>query len=920
VLRERFPFRQSLRFRLSILVGFSILLVVMVTAVVSAWHNFDREIDNHRALLEGAGSVYVAALSDSVAARDRQAALSSLRGVRHLPNVRQTDIVLVDGQTFAQLGSGAMLVRQSGDPDSMSRSQVWSARFLRFEFPIVRGGKTIATLGMLSDISVMRRAVIDSLLFTGATAFIAILFGVSIAQALIARMTRPLRQLTAQMSRFGMDGNADLPRISGGQDETGILANAFNDMITGIRDRDLRIARHMETLEETVEVRTRDLRLARDESQAANAAKSDFLATMSHEIRTPMNGMLVMAEMLSSADLSSRHRRYADIICRSGKGLLTIINDILDLSKIESGNLLLESIPVSPETLAIDVVSLFSEKARESQLELSAYVSPRVPELLMGDPTRLNQIMTNLVNNALKFTETGGVLICLDSHQSDVSGMVRLIVEVEDTGIGIPEDRIDSIFDSFSQADQTTTRQYGGTGLGLSVCRKLVTAMGGQIFVNSKPGEGSTFRVEIDTPVATAAPETKSYPLRISVCMPVGIEHRALSSMLVDFGCELNNQDPDLVIGKSAFIAAGQASPLVPSIVLSDIGDMCVDDLLRGGIAADCLTAPHSRADLASLLECAATNTFRGAAALRSEREHGAKETFDGLRVLAADDNAVNREVLSEALGLLKVDAVFVDNGAEAVRQVAGDHFDLVFMDGSMPVMDGIEAVKLIRSAEHSTGKQRTPIVALTAQVAGYDSGAWHAAGVDGYITKPFSLEQLSQAISAACGAKLQHAAPQDSDPSSQVHLLDQVAISTLESLGNRSGRDVRGRVWSMFKEQVMPGLDGLESLAQSGSGQEISRKAHALKSMALNAGAGRLAILLGDIERAATNVAPAETYESVKDARRALTETVTAMQEYEHTKGRTNSDGCDVSEQNESDDDQYRTVTGMLRGGVGVS
>jgi two-component system, NarL family, sensor histidine kinase BarA len=869
----------SLRFRMSLLVASVIFAVVMITAALNAWRGFGREIDNYRALLAGAGSAYVAALADPVDVHNQSAALASLRGVRDLPNVLQTDIKLADGSPFVQIGSGAILLRESGDPAAMTRSQIWSARYLRFELPIVKGGETVGTLGLLSDVSEMKQAVRQQLLITAMTALFAILIGIAIAQVMIARMTRPLSVLTRVMGSFAGDGAAALPDLPVGKDETGVLASAFNDMIASIRERDQRLALHLETLEETVENRTLDLRLARDEAEAANAAKSAFLATVSHEIRTPMNGMLVMAEMLSAADLSHRHRRYADIILRSGTGLLTIINDILDLSKIEAGHLDLESIPLSPEALAIDAASLFWEKAREGRLELAAQVSPRVPGLLLGDPTRLNQIITNLVNNALKFTQSGGVLIRLDALPCDQADTVTLVIEVEDTGIGIPADRIDHIFESFSQADQTTTRRFGGTGLGLSVCQKLVTAMGGNLSVTSEVGRGSVFRVDVAMPVETMPAGEIMAPLRVILDLPQGVEKRALGQALSDFGCIITDDSPDFIVGKSSTIARSQKASPAPRIVLTDIGDTLADEVLRDGRAADCLTNPYSRADLSALLRRIATGTLRGIDALYSVPGTAKVRSFAGCRVLAADDNAVNREVLREALSTLKIEAVFVEDGAEAVRRAAEEHFDLVFMDGSMPVMDGLEATRQIRAAEARLGKPRLPVIALTAQMAGQDTDTWTGAGADGRVTKPFSLDHLTAAIAIAyCGPMQENSAVPQVQPD-ETPLLNETTIATLDALGQKSGRDVRAKVWNMFIERSPIERDALSEMMESGTLATISRKAHAFSSMALSAGAGRLADLLASVDSlAASEAERKDIAQMASKAAVTLEETLAAM------------------------------------------
>lgn len=845
---SRLPFHRTLRFRLSAVIALVIFVTVMGLAGAGEWRGFTRELETKRSLLSGAASAYAAALSDPVAAGSRADAIATLRGVREIPGVVQTDIRLADGRMFAQIGSGAILLGRDGNPDNMTVAQLWAARQLRIDMPILSGGEQIGTFGLLADISDMRRNVFDSLITTALMTLFAMLAAMAAAQLLISRMTRPLRKLTAMMAAFGHDQAAQLDSVEAGEDETGLLANTFNTMIGSIRERDARIARHLETLEDQVEERTHDLRIARDEAEAANAAKSDFLATMSHEIRTPMNGMLVMADMLSAADLSQRHRRYADIIARSGKSLLTIINDILDLSKIESGKLDLETTPVELDALVADVASLFWERAREKRLEIATYIAPSVPARIVADPTRLNQVITNLVNNALKFTETGGVTISVDRGDSEDPDQAALVIEVRDTGIGIPEDKIDHIFEAFSQADQTTTRRFGGTGLGLTVCRRLVTAMGGEISVRSKVGEGSVFRVELSLPIEVdASLPTVSY-LPIMIALDSKLQRDALSHILSAYGCTIVEEGEDMIIGSSGSVPPGAASPF---IILSDIGDTRVDELIHSGAAADLLPNPYTRNDILALIDKARTGTFRGRQALTDSSAAVPRPTFEGLRVLAADDNAVNREVLREALSTLKVEVVFAEDGQSAVERAFAERFDAIFMDGSMPVMDGFEATRRIRETEQKTGQGRTPLYALTAQVAGTSASLWSEAGADGHITKPFTLDRLVAALS---GIEPSNTAPEHPSetpaPDDRTALLDDTTLGDMAALGGGSSNRLQARVWELFRLKAPEQMAALVSAVQTGApGTDVARLAHALKSMSLSSAASQLAELCASME-----------------------------------------------------------------------
>ncbi len=837
--RNRVKVHNSIGFRLSAIIAGIIFLSVAVLSVVNAQQSLNRESENHRALVRGAASAYAASVADAVAGQNRAETLSSLRGARDIPNVTQVDVTLSNGEVFAELGSGAWLITDGDEQQSL-----WRTDYMRVELQIVKGGVEVGVLGMLVDIAPLRTEILHNLAVTLASAFIVSLLGILIAQMFVSRVTAPIRALTAAMTEFRAGEDNSASDLKTRKDETGVLTQSFQDMVERIAERDQQIAHHVETLEDTVEERTLDLRVAKEEAEAANAAKSDFLATMSHEIRTPMNGMMVMAEMLGAAELTPRHRRYAEIIHRSGSSLLTIINDILDLSKIEAGQLDLECIPVSPENLVADVVSLFWERARGKTLDLATYVSPRVPNQILADPTRLNQIISNLVNNALKFTETGGVLIRIDVETSSVDGGM-MIVEVIDTGVGIPEDKIDHIFESFSQADQSTTRRFGGTGLGLSVCQRLVAAMDGDISVRSKPGHGSTFRVAFPAAIASRAPDKVNCGLRVGTQLPDGLVKMSIEQMLTDFGCEMTTETPDFWIAASDHLEPHAE----PCVLLTDIGDTQSDALLKDGHAVDCLPNPYRRFEIAALLERAKIAAFRGAEAVQGGGSAKTLQSFDGLRVLAADDNAVNREVLREALATLNVDAVFAEDGAEAIEAFKASRFDLVFMDGSMPVMDGFESTCRMREFETETGQPRTPIYALTARVAGVGDDAWDEVGADGHILKPFTLEKLAEVLEGVCPSQTDDE-PTDAIGGTQT-LLDMATIATLEKLGG-GGATVRDKVWAMFNDKAAGMLFDLHAAMDAGSNEDIATKAHAFKSMALSSGLGSLAAELQRVEEAA--------------------------------------------------------------------
>ena len=852
------PFRQSIRFRLSLVIAGVIFLAVMTASAANGWRDLQRSAAAKADLLEGAATGYAAALAGPLAARDLQSAYEIMRGVRDLKSVQHVALLDRDGAVFAQIGGGATLRGRDGDLRTMSEIELLKAGAASVHWSIVKGGARIGEISLLADITDLRAQLVSNLMWTALVALAAILGGVAAAQAIIARLTRPIRELTAVMAHVG--ARQDFSKrvaLSARRDESSVMGEAFNGMIGAINDRDARIARHLETLEATVEERTQDLRLAKEDAESANAAKSDFLATMSHEIRTPMNGMMVMAEVLAAADLSARHRRYAEIISRSGASLLTIINDILDLSKIEAGKLDLEAVPFSPDALVEDVAALFWEKARSKGLELSVYIAPQVPAQIVGDPTRFNQVITNLVNNALKFTETGGVAIAVTCQNS--SDRAQLEIAVADTGVGIEASRIDAIFEAFSQADQSTTRKFGGTGLGLTVCKRLVEAMAGDIKVASEPGKGSVFTVCVNLPIQQAAPAPPlGAGLKVAIALQPGQAVLNLGRALKDLGADIRRvsspsdaREGELVLAPSDAFAGPVANGAL-AVCLSDVGDSRADGLVRDQRAVDLLSLPVGRWALWDLVERAGRNEFRGVAALAGSGAAAHLETFVWLRVLAVDDNAVNREVLREALITLGVEADFVENGEQAVRATSAKRYDVVFMDGSMPVMDGFTATKAIRSRE--TSGSRVRIIALTAQVRGADADAWAAAGADQHMTKPFTAARLVEALKTASGGQLAAPTLAPATPRAPVlELLETEAVATMEAIMARSGRDVLGKVWRLFIGQAPQATARLIMLAvEPVDAEELAKQAHALKSMCLSAGAARVADLCEVMERAA--------------------------------------------------------------------
>ncbi|MEM8863156.1 MAG: ATP-binding protein, partial [Chloroflexota bacterium] len=503
---------------------------------------------------------------------------------------------------------------------------------------------------------------------------------------------------------------------------------------------------------------------AKNVAEEANKAKSEFLANMSHEIRTPLNAIIGLASLMRDSSLSAEQQDFIDTIRSSGDSLLTIINDILDFSKIEAGQLELESEPFAPRSVIEDTIDLLGAKAAGKGLNLLSYVQPEVPHRVLGDITRVRQILVNLVSNAVKFTHSGFVKITLQYRKTGSSNLVEFLVQ--DTGIGIPEDRIDRLFQSFSQVDASTTRKFGGTGLGLAISKQLAELMGGNIWVESKEGKGTTFgfTIQADVVIDDILPNQRAFetenPLFIAVIDPSEESSKIICSYLSSWGIKpipLKNLDslvdyPDL----STVILDHDSLQLPLSQAKSQLNNLKLVRIVPYGFRRSKNRSVEGEQIVRRPLK--ASSLYNSLNQLISEQPGSPTEsaiedfvdthtTQQSMRILLVEDNVINQKVALNMLKRLGYEANVAGNGLEALESLKLSPYDLVLMDIQMPEMDGVKATELIR--QNWPASQQPWIIAMTANALVGDKERYISAGMDAYISKPVRLAELKDALEA---------------------------------------------------------------------------------------------------------------------------------------------------------------------------